>query len=174
MTVVGVIACSSPPQTTRMTADDLEVISRELASGVAVSQAVIERTPDSPLWIVSIDKVQNLSSDVMTESEQWSVVQRLRGTLPVQALWKQKNIRFVIPPERRQALETIDEFERYGAQRKPTHQMTVTFRSLTRADEANRTELYYCEFELFELTSSQLIWSDKFEYKRAAAGHLWD
>ena len=174
MTMAPCFGCANPPRSTRMTTDDLETISQELAAGLAASDIITDRGSNSPLWVVSIDKVQNLSSDVMTEGEQWSVVHRIRGSLPIQALWTQKNIRFVVPPDRRDALQASGEFESYGSTRRPTHQMTVTFRSVTRADAQHRSELYYCEFELIDLLSSQLVWSDKYEYKRAAVGHVWD
>lgn len=175
---LGVAGCAAPQQTTRMTAGDLDTMSHELAASLAASDALAGRNSDSPLWVVSISKVQNLSSDVMTPAEQWSVMARLRGSLPIQALWDQKNVRFVIPAERLDALRARGDFDevagQWGSQRRPTHQMTATFRSITRADAKHRSDLYYCEFNLIDLTTGEPVWSDRFEYKRAASGHVLD
>ena len=173
-----VAGCAGPQRTTRMTADDLDSMSHELAASLAASDALAGRNSDSPLWVISISKVQNLSSDVMTVAEQWSVMAKLRGSLPIQALWDQKNVRFVIPADRLEALEArgnLDEVTgRLGSHRRPTHQMTATFRSITRADAGYRSDLYYCEFNLIDLAAGEPVWSDRFEYKRAAAGHVLD
>lgn len=174
----GGVGCATWPHTTRMTADDLDTMSRELAASLAASDAFAGRNRDSPLWVVSINKVENLSSDVMTEAEQWSVMARLRSSLPIQALWDQKNVRFVIPADRLEALRASGELDgvagRVGDQRRPTHEMTATFRSITRADARSRTELYYCEFSLIDLAAGEPVWTDRFEYKRAATGHVLD
>jgi len=176
--VLGGVGCAAPQRTTRMTADDLDAMSHALAASLRASDAFTGRNPDSPRWVISISKVQNLSSDVMTDAEQWSVMARLRGSLPIQALWDQKNVRFVIPADRSEALEASGELDpvrgRLGGQRRPTHQMTAIFRSITRADAGSRSDLYYCEFSLVDLATGEPVWSDRFEYKRAATGHALD
>ena len=170
--------CAAPQRTTRMTADDLDAMSHALAASLTASDVLAGRNPDSPRWTISISKVQNLSSDVMTDAEQWSVMARLRGSLPIQALWDQKNVRFVIPADRLEALGASGQLDhvagRLGSQRRPTHQMTAIFRSITRADAGHRSDLYYCEFNLVDLATGEPVWSDRFEYKRAAAGHVLD
>lgn len=161
-----------------MTVDDIEVMGAAMAQSLASSDAVRLRPPDAPRWVVSIDKVLNLSSDVMTESEQWAIMARLRASAPITAMWDQHNIRFVIPPERAAQLRASDnsfEFARgFGSQREVTHTMTATFRSVTRAQADRRTDLYYCEFALVDLRDGAPVWNDRFEYKRAARGAIWD
>lgn len=172
-----VIACSAPARTSRMTGDDLEMISTEMAASLAGSDAVRGRTAQSPRWVVAFIKVRNLTSDVMTESEQWSIMARVRSGVSLQALGEQRNIRFVIPAEqsRRIMQSDMETFGvDFGADRKPTHEINATFRSITRADQTNRSELYYCEFQLLDLGTGEPVWSDKVEYKRVAKGHIWD
>ena len=177
----GLVACTSSsdrPQTTRMTAGDFVEMAGQMAQSLIHSDAVGERRPDSPRWVVSIDKVQNLSSDVMTEPEQWAIMARLRGAMPIQSLWDLKNVRFVIPPQRVVALrhhpDAVEFGASFGSRRQPTHMMTATFRSITRAQATRRIDLYYCEFEILDLDTGQTVWTDRFEYKRAARGHIWD
>lgn len=171
-------ACATTQRSTRMTNDDLVEMSRAMAQSLTLSPWLAERGPDSTPIVVSIDKVRNLSSDVMTESEQWFVIQRLRSSLPITALWDQKKVRFVIPPQRREAMQRRDDLgpdaDNFGTQRQPTHQMTATFRSITRADATHRTDLYYCEFEILDITAGTPVWIDKFEFKRDARGHVLD
>ena len=171
-------ACAAPQRSTRLTAADLTDMSTEMAQSLAQSDTLAQRGPDSPPWIITIDKVRNLSSDVMTDSEQWAVVARLRGELPIQALAQQKNIHFVIPAQRVEQLRrdpNMPEYrEGFGAKRKPTHQMSATFRSITRADAEHRSDLYYAEFEILDMQTGEPAWTDRFEFKRAAKGHVWD
>jgi hypothetical protein len=161
-----------------MTIADFQTMAASMAQSLLTSQALADRHPDSPPWTVSIDKVTNLSSDVMTQEEQWAIVAMLRGAAPMQALWDEKNVRFVLPPEQVLALrhdpDAAEFHHNFAQDRHPTHTMAATFFSVTRATATQRTELYYCEFEILDLARHQSVWIDKFEYKRLAQGHLWD
>ncbi len=183
LVVLLLAGCASAPvsRSTRMTVEDLEEMSAQMSQSLAASDAFRTRTATSEPWVISIDKAMNLSSDIMTESERWYVIQKLRSTLPIRALGQQRNVTFVIPKERLDAMRANPKLDvsgdpNFGAQRKPTHQMTATFRSLTRANQegTGRTESYYCEFEIMEFATGVPVWNDKFEYKRGATGHIWD
>jgi hypothetical protein len=178
---VGLGACAAP-QSTRMTADDMEEIATHMAESLRRCPAIAQRTPQSPLWVITIEKVENLTTDVMTEGEQWYIMARVRGMLPMLALHEQKNIRFVIPAERKQAMladpnigPKVGELgDAFADRRQPTHAMQATFRSVTRADATNRTDLYVCDFQLLTIATGEPVWNDEFSFKRAAAGHVWD
>lgn len=183
LTMLSLSSCA-PSRSTRMTADDFNVIAAEMSASLTKSIAISPRNADSPIAIITIDKVMNLTNDVMTESEQWYLMSSLQGSLDLTSLRRNKNIRFVIPAERLRSLkEHYDENLEYpvlsqadNSKRKPTHQMTGIFRSVTRVDPTgnNRTELYYFEATIIDLFSGESIWTDKFEYKRTAVGHIWD
>ena len=178
--IAGTVGCaaSATPRSTRLTVDDLEHISREFAANLMASDIMHERTPDSPRWVVSIDKVQNLSHDVMSQGEQWFVMNHLRASLPVRQMRQEKNIVFVLPVEA--AMRAQQYAERHGMEtapltdRQPTHVMQATFRSALRQDEKGATELYYCEFEIREIGERELVWKDDVTFKRIARGHIWD
>ena len=161
-----------------MTVSDLDEMSREMAASLRQSPSIARRDQHSPPWVVSIDKVLNLSNDVMTESEQWFVIAKLRSSLPIQSLGHQRNITFVMPAEQVRRLREDADLDTavpdFASTRRPTHQLTATFRSLTRAQAKQQTELYYCEFELIDLERGEPVWTDRVEYKRAAKGHVWD
>jgi hypothetical protein len=173
-------SCANKPvgQTTRLTIDDIEAMTAEMAQSLLISDALAERGSDSEPWVVSIDKVLNLSDEVMTQNEQWSIMAQVRGAAPIKALWDEKAVRFVIPPERVLELRNSeygpDFTDGFAEDRRVTHTMTATFRSVTRAQAKQRSDLYYCEFDLLEFATGEPVWSDKFEFKRQAKGHVWD
>jgi hypothetical protein len=170
-------ACAEQ-HSTRMTVRDFQDMATEMAQSLSRSPAIAGRGPDSPPMVISITKVENLSSDVMSEGEQWGVIAKLRGELPIQALRQQKNIAFIIPAEQTRRLRERGDLGTaagdFGSERRPTHTMAATFRSVTRAYDKGRTELYFCEFSILDLAGGEPVWTDKFEYKRAASGHIWD
>lgn len=174
------LGCTPKPvgQTTRLTIDDIEAMTAAMAHSLLAGDALKNRGPDSEPWIVSIDKVLNLSDEVMTKNEQWSIMAQVRGAAPITALWDEKAIRFVIPPERvlelRNSEYGSDFVDGIATERRVTHTMTATFRSITRAEAKQRSDLYYCEFDLLEFATGEPVWSDKFEFKRQAKGHVWD
>jgi hypothetical protein len=161
-----------------MTIDDIEAMTAEMAQSLLASEALAARGPASEPWVVSIDKVLNLSDEVMTVNEQWSIMAQVRGAAPILALADEKAVRFVIPPERAAALRDsgdATDFETgFGSERRVTHTMTATFRSVTRAQSERRTDLYYCEFDLLAFATNEPVWSGRFEFKRQAKGHVWD
>lgn len=163
-------------RSTRNTADDFQAVAAEMAASLSRCEAIADRTPDSPPWTISLNKVENLSMDVMTESEQWSIMADLFGSLPLQTLWRDHNIRFVMPAERVAAMRDADEFagDGFAGERRVTHTMTAQLMSLTRAVKQERTDSYYWQFEIIDLTTGRSIWQDRFEYKRSARGIIWD
>jgi hypothetical protein len=173
-------SCASKPigESTRLTIDDIDAMTAAMAQSLLSSEALAKRGPDSEPWVVSIDKVLNLSDEVMTPNEQWSIMAQVRGAAPIRALWDEKAVRFVIPPEHVVALRNSeygpDFADGFGGDRKVTHTMTATFRSVTRAQAKRRSDLYYCEFDLLAFATGEPVWSDRFEFKRQAKGHVWD
>ncbi len=172
--------CNAKPvgQSTRWTIGDVEAMTHEMAQSLRDSEAFAKRGPDSEPWTVSMDKVLNLSDEVMTPNEQWSIMAQVRGAADIQALWDEKAVRFVIPPERVEQLRNseygYDFDDSFAQNRKVTHTLTATFRSLTRAQAKQRSDLYYCEFEILDFATHEPVWTDKFEFKRSAKGHVWD
>ena len=176
--IAGLTGCAAPARSSRLQVQDFQDMAAAMAQSLTQSAALAERDANSPAWIVSIDKVRNLSSDVMTEAEQWAVMADLRSSTSIGTLAQRKNVRFVLPPERVQKMRLDPdayEFDRsFASERQPTHVMAATFRSVTRADADGRTDLYYCEFEILEFATGEPVWADRFEFKRQARGKLWD
>jgi len=170
--------CASQPQTSRIAIDDYQVMAQEMAQSLRQSRAFAQRTQMSQPWVVSFTKVTNLSSEVMTQGEQWGVIAKVRSAQPMSELWDEGRVMFVIPAQR--AIDSRDEMDaemvdqRFGSERAVTHTITATFRSVTRADSTTRSDLYACTFEMIDLATGESVWVDEFEFKRQAQGHVWD
>lgn len=170
---------SSQPKSSIMTTDDYEHIAIEIAGKLQTQLGeegpFAQRTPDSPPMVVSITKVTNLTSDIMSESAKWYLMERVASSIPFAQLAREKNVRFVIPADRLRAAKqrgTVDQDA--GAERETSHLMTATFTSVTRATGKDRTDLYYCEYNITTRASGEIIWTDKVEFKRTAHGRSWD
>lgn len=170
--------CASQPQSSRIAIVDYQVMAEQMAQSLRESDAFAQRTPMSQPWVVSFTKVMNLSSEVMTQGEQWGVVAKVRSAQPITQLWNEQRVMFVIPAQRtidaRENMDTEMVDQRFGSQRAVTHTITATFRSVTRADGMTRSDLYACTFEMIDLATGQSVWLDEFEFKRTASGSIWD
>ena len=169
-------ACSSP-QTTRLTVDDLDDAAAAMAESLLRSDALARRGPESEPWVVSIQDITNLSGDVIPRREQWALISMLQASLPIRNLWEQANIRFVLPAERvreQRRSGNLSELGSFGSRRDPTHVMTGTIRSLERAQTQTRSDLYYVQFEILDLSTGRPVWQDAFEFKRQAFGEVRD
>lgn len=169
-------ACAAAgPQSTRATADDLDQLTIEIAASLLASDFLANRSPTSPPIRIAIERVTNLSSDLIPESEQWWLMQRIRSSVSLQSLSGDKAIRFVIPAEHLAELRNRGgELVEAAHERDPTHTMSATIRSITRMANGHRTDLYATEYQITDLTTGEPVWTDSFIFKRAAFGRAWD
>lgn len=172
---VSAPGCAAPARTTAITVGDIQEVAVEMGAKLRGSSFLKDRGADSPRMVIAIQKVENLTLDIIPESDRWYLMDRVRSSFSLQELSKEKNIAFVIPAEKLRAARvkgTLD--DEFAAERSPTHEMTATFRSVTRAAGLNRTDLYLCEYRITDLAAGTLEWSDAFEFKRAALGRAYD
>lgn len=168
-------AASAPPRTSRLAAEDFDLVSAELAAKLAASDFLGDRAPDSPIITVAVSKVENLSTDLLSEGEKWMLVDRALDSLAMKDLKNNKAIRFVIPAEKLEMLRrTLGPDEQVAADRAPTHTLTARLRSVTRTAGADRTDLYDCEFRIVEIASGEIVWSDSAALKRVARGKAYN
>lgn len=167
--------CAAPVKTTAITVDDIQEVAVEMAGKLRGSDFLKERGPGSPRMVIAIQRVENLTMDIIPEADRWYLMDRVRSSFSLMELSKEKNIAFVIPAEKLRAAREKGTLEAdFATERAPTHEMTATFRSVTRAAGLNRTDLYLCEYRITDLASGELDWSDAFEFKRAALGRAYD
>ena len=130
--------------------------------------------------IVSFDRVLNLSSEIMPQGEQWGIIAMIRSAQPIDTLWDQHRVVFVIPAqfaiERRGTLATERVDKGFGSEREVTHTITATFRSIERVGVGGqgRTDRYQCTFEMVDLSTGVPVWLDTFEFARSAEGSIRD
>ena len=179
--LVMMIGCgSTQTRSTRLTTSDFDVTTQEMVASLARSDFLADRRAKSPRMIIVINRVQNLTTDVITLSEQWMFVAKVAHSLPIQEMSRHKNIVFQITPERHALLREAGFDRELTAAPSPTHVMTATFQSARRAARDSdamtnlRSDLYNMEYSITDLRSRDIAWTDKFEFKREAAGLLID
>lgn len=176
--LVALAGCSAPPRSTRLTIGDLNEATTRMTTSLAMSDLIRDRGPDSPRMVIVINKVENLTTDLIPVAEQWMMIARLRGAMPIQELSRNKNILFQIDPRRHRLLRDAGYEEDFGPTIEPTHVMTATFRSSRREvrDPAKGghvvrvADLYALEYSITDLVTRQLQWTDRFEFQREAVG----
>jgi len=172
-------SCATPTRTsgqsTSITSADLREITTEIAERLKASDFLKDRTPDSPPDIITLRKVINYTSDVLREGDRWYLMYRVLDSFEIRTLSQEKNIRIVIPAERLAELKAnVPEAERAAALRNPTHVMEAIFRSVTAAAGKDRTDAYYCQYIITALDTGEVVWSARFEFKRAAVGRAYN
>ncbi len=173
--VCTLAACGPRAKSTRLTGGDLADMSTELAQKLTDSDWMKARSPDSPPIVITWDKVENLTSDLLSRSEQWSMMQHVRDSADLVRVGREKAFTLVIPAALKDEGQARGSFEPgTAAARAPTHRMDATLRSATRADGVHRTDVYLCDFRVTLLSSGELAWSDTVALKRAAAGLSFD
>lgn len=167
--------CGGQSRSTRLVSDDLLEASSSMAEQLAASDWLAGRSASDDVVIVAIDRVENLSSDVIPSGEQWLMVDRLRAGLPMQQLSVDRAVKFVIPAERLKELRgSSAEFADVGLERSPTHRMGGVIRSVTRVGGGGRTDLYVFDCVIEDLMQGATVWTGSFEVKRLAFGRGWD
>jgi hypothetical protein len=162
-------------RSTRLTADDLAFTAGELAARLGASDVLRERGPDAPPMVIAINRVENLTTDIIPAGEQWYVMARVRDAQAIRDLRERHGVSFVIPQEqllRAREVGTLP--DNFADARRPTHEMSATFRSARRVAGLNRTDGYLCDLRITGLDTGEVIFTDTVEFKRAAFGRAYD
>jgi hypothetical protein len=167
--------CGGPTaNTTFLNSVDLVAMTDHMAESFAADDVMGKRTPRDSPWVVSIDRVHNLTNQIIPEREKWLYVARLRAQLQQSDIARQRNIIWVIPPERWPMVQQELGDAPPELRRRPTHELTAEFGSLTNTSGKGRTDAYLCEYQLVDMNSAQIVWSDKWEVKRSISGKTYD
>ncbi|MFA6045521.1 MAG: hypothetical protein WC718_11095 [Phycisphaerales bacterium] len=176
LAAISLGACAGAPKSSRLSVDDVEFTAQELSAKLTDSKFLADRDSESPRMVVAINKVENLTTDVIPEADEWYIMERVRGSRSMEALKRLKNIVFVVPIDHiRGGQAQASEFDRLVALgRKPTHEMSATFRSAVRSSGEHRTDAYLCEMRITDLTSRELVFLESVEFKKTAVGKAYD
>lgn len=178
--------CSAGPErSTLLTIADFEEMTTRLAADLRESTLLEERGPAAPRIVIAIDAAENLSTDLLTESERWLLTERVRSSVDLRTLAEEKSVVFVVPASRAAGAGgrgegrreepgvAVGEGSAYEG-RRPTHALRATLRSLTRLEGRDRAEVYVAGYRLVELATGEELWAGSYGFKRAAEGRLWD
>ncbi|MBL8747044.1 MAG: hypothetical protein JNK58_11905, partial [Phycisphaerae bacterium] len=161
-------ACGKPIQSTRLQTRDFQDISSEIAGSLRSSAFLRDRTPGSPPIFIAIQKIDNLTTDLLSEGEKWFLMDRVMNSETMAALRKERNIRFLIPMD---ALDNLNTWAGpIASDRAPTHTMTAVLRSVTRSAGQDRTDLYSAHYAITALDTGESVWTGEYLLKRTAAG----
>jgi PBP1b-binding outer membrane lipoprotein LpoB len=161
----AVPGCATPnPSTTRLTSTDLVTMTDEMTSSLLRDEVIGQRTPDSERWVISIDRVRNLTEHPMTMQERWATMARLRARMAQTDFARQRNIAWILPPDLWQQYGA-DTYNPRAQRQLPSHSLHATFYSDTVTSLAGRSDAYLCLFTLTDLASGQIVWEDRFEVK---------
>lgn len=153
---------------------DFEDIASEMSAGLRASEFLRDRSPASPLIVVAVSKVDNLSSDIIAEGEKWRLMDSVIDSEAMRALRAERNIRFVIPAEKLRLLRGSEGDGSIGVDRRPTHAMSAVIRSVTRTAGRDRTDLYIARYTITDINSGETAWEGEFLLKRAAVGKSYN
>ena len=176
--LVAASGCTaSGARSTRLTDRDLDEVVQAMRSSLAASDFFGQRDEHVAPAVIVLDRVENLTGDLLTRPERWMLVARVQGALPIRELAAKKNIAFQITPERHAMLRKAGFAGELDAAPEATHLMTATFRSARRAGRDTQTGLtdrradyYYFEYRITEVRPRRLAWTYSFEIKREAVG----
>lgn len=172
----GIVGGCASPQSHRLRMVDMDGTVDEMISSLDGSEFLGARGPQSPQVRVVLNRVTNLTHDIIPESEQWMLVARVVGAVPLQEFGTRKNVVFLIAPEWRTRLEAAGFQGLKREQYSPTHVLQAEFRSAAREERGadgmvNRMSMYYyLRYQLASLSTGETIWTHKVELRRAASG----
>jgi len=165
--------CASDPVSTRLQVDDFDLVVAELRDSLA--RYLTDRGPNAPAMRIETRRLRNESSDVLTKAEKWMAVGRVQAALPVQELIQGHGVTFMMPEQQVAALREAG-FHLPPIDR-PTHFFKATLRSATRSGRDNedgdtdlRKEYYEFSYQIVDIATSEMVWSDSVVFAREAFG----
>lgn len=167
--------CSQGTKTTVIGIQDYTEIASQMSTKLGESSFLAERTADSPPIVIAVRKVENLTSDMIPEGAKWYMQLKVMNSLPMGQLKDRRNIAFVVPIDRlREARRQGTVEDEFGGDREPTHVMTAVFRSMTRTEGKARDDYYFCEYQITDLKTRQIVWTDSVEFEKLATDPVWN
>jgi len=181
---LSLTACAAGRGTvsTRLTLGDYNHAVAEITHQLVASDFIRQRTADSPPITIEINKVTNLTTDIIAPGEQWMLMARVRGALAQSPAIRQKNITFNITPERHDTLREAGFEGDLGPTTPGTHLMTATFRSFDPRTAVNaeqgfvdlRKDPYSLTYQITDLQTRRVVWHGAVEFARQASGLVID
>lgn len=162
--------------TTRPSLGEMTGLTSEIVESIATAPAIEQRTVSSQPIVLSVDSVENRSSDVFTKAEQWYLMQSVaRRVANPTGMGAAKNIRFVLPPDAIRHIERRGSvWEGLATDRQPTHELTGYFSSITRAGAEDRRDFFEFAYQIVDLRTGQIVVDTAVDIEKSAAGRLFN
>jgi hypothetical protein len=167
---------SSTAHTTRLSASDYRFTIEETKKQLLESDMFRDRNSASPKMTVTVDKVINLTSDIIPEGEQWGFVWSVWSDPSVQSMARSKNIATQVRPDIVERLQVRIAGTSDGIQL-PTHLMSATFDSATRTSKErksgwidSRLDRYQMIYHITDVRTGEVVWNSIVEFAKEADG----
>lgn len=157
-------ACRNAPKTTQLQGIDLLETTEVMAASLESSLFFQECSAEEDGVLLSYQKAENRSADLLTPSEQWLFVERVIDSEMIKELRNKYDVVVVRSAQK----------DNLAGSRTVTHLMTAVVTTITRDEYKDRTDAYKCQYEVTNLQTGEVVWSDSFEIKRIASGISWD
>jgi hypothetical protein len=157
-----------------LTGNDFDFVVNQTAA--KFGDFVAGRTKNSPPMIITTEKVENETGDRIDEAKQWMFVLKVEGALPMQEVCDQHNVTFQIEPQRLENLQSMGYQGTLIHFKPPTHLLKARFKSSAIVKNNaqgyvnDRTDDYFLEYYLVELSSGKMVWDKSVEFARHATG----
>lgn len=171
---LGAGGCAAPRvNTTMLTSADVVRMTDQMSASLNASPEIASRTPDSPRWVFTMDRVANRTEHLLDDSEKWGIMARFRARLTASNVARDRAVAFVLPAAEweRYAREFYDPAQ---ARLRPTHALRAEFRSDTRSAIGSRADAYLCAFQLLDLETGRIVWEDAYETKYRVLRNSFD
>lgn len=168
--------CASPTATrggasTLITIADIDEVVEQMANRLASSSFMLQRSATSEPIALTLTKPVNYTNDVIRDGDRWTLIQNVMNSPTMQAMTRERNVKLIIPREFFDQLQrTSADARDMNTDRRPTHVMDATLRTITRSGGDARADQYECTYAISALATGEVVWQDVFKIKRLAYG----
>lgn len=169
----GCASAVSAGSNTALDGLDLVRMTDMMAASIAASAAVqAEIREHGPMKIVVEPVVNLMTAAVLPRGQADAFTARVRSLLskhaPESFQWIMNRDAFYSLREKELDVDLGPDPDRV----QPRYALTAKFQSLVHETKDRRSDYYLCVYELSDLQSGDIIWSNKYEVKKTAVGGL--
>jgi PBP1b-binding outer membrane lipoprotein LpoB len=173
--MVGCASAVSAGSNTALDGIDLVRMTDRMAASLAGDAAVQQIIAQRGAMTIVVEPVVNLmTAAVLPRGQADAFTARVRSLLSKhgsgQFVWVMNRAAFYSLRQRELDVDLGPEPQRV----QPAYALTAKFQSLVHETKDRRSDYYLCVYELTDLKSGDVIWSDQYEVKKTAVGGMLD
>ena len=172
------------PRTTLLQARDIESTTTDVREALASSEWLATRSSTSDPALLQPQPLVNISDNRLTPGDEWAAMSRVALNPAILDLLAGKNIRVQMPALVNDRLGGVSaQSIEPAASIAPTHLLSATLRSLTRAADQRgrlsgestvRKDTFLVEYTVTDVRTRTVVWSHTSRFARVAEGSLVD